>query len=206
MRHVNKLGEFNLRKNTGRRFKNNNDNSKKYIFGRFIRDRQVLCIDHNNNNLGLIDTVEALQIARNENLELVMVSQGKKGFPSTCRILDFGKYKYEQEKKEKVAKRKQRDNAIKTKEVKFRPTTDDNDLKIKAQQLSEFLSEGNKVKVTVVFKGREIVHKDRGIDALHKFASMISGNFDGEISMTGRNLVAFIIAAPKEDQKTAAVG
>jgi translation initiation factor IF-3 len=117
---------------------------KRYVFGRFIREPSVYCIDQNNNNIGLIDTRDALNMAYEVGLELVMVSQGKGKTPSTCKILDFGKYKYEQEKRDKVSKKKQRENAIKIKEVKFRPVTDDNDLKTKANQLREFIDDGNR--------------------------------------------------------------
>lgn len=173
---------------------------KKYIFGRFIREPNVYVIDQNNTNLGLLDTRDALQLAHNVGLELILVSQGKQGSPSTCKILDFGKFKYEQEKREKVTKKKQRENSIKIKEVKFRPTTDENDLKTKARQLQEFMAEGNRLKVTITFRGREMAHKDIGIQTLNTFANLISAKFDSEPSMIGRNLNAVLIR--KTDNST----
>lgn len=171
---------------------NNRDNNK-FTFGRLIRDIKVMCIDQNNNNLGLVDTSYALNLAREANLELVMVSQGKYGNPSTCKILDFSKFKYENNKKDKLAKKNQRKNEIKIKEVKFRPSTNENDLLNKANQLKDFISEGNKLKVTVIFRGRELCHRDLGIDTMKKFADMICANFEGEPSMTGRNITAILI-------------
>lgn len=171
---------------------------KRYVFGRFIREQQVYLIDHNNVNHGLTDTRDALSMAHDAGLELVMVSQGKQGSPSTCKILDFGKYKYEQEKRDKDIKRKQRENAIKIKEVKFRPVTDDNDLKTKARQLQEFVNEGNRLKVTITFRGREMAHKEIGINTLNKFAGMISAKFDGEPSMNGRNLNVILVKKAEE--------
>lgn len=166
---------------------------KRYVFGRFIREQNVYVIDQNNTNLGLLDTRDALQLAQNAGLELVLVSQGKQGNASTCKILDFGKFKYEQEKREKVTKKKQRENAIKIKEVKLRPTTDENDLKTKAKQLQEFMAEGNRLKVSIIFRGREMAHKDIGVQTLNTFANLISAKFDSEPSMVGRNLNAVLI-------------
>lgn len=165
----------------------------KYTYGRGIRDQKVICIDQNNTNLGLLDTRDALQLAQKANLELVIVSHGKDGRPSTARILDFSKYKYEQEKREKQVKKKQRENEIKLKEVKLRPSTGDNDLQIKANQLKEFLDEGNRVKVTIMFKGREMAHKEVGMETLTKFVSMICGQIDGQTSMSGKNLSAILV-------------
>lgn len=174
----------------------------KYIYGRFIKDPKVYVIDHENNNIGLIDTNEALAMARGVNLDLVMVSQGKGDKPGTCKILDLGKYKYDQEKREKVAKKKQRENAVKIKEVKFRPGTDDNDLMTKARQLQEFVDDGNRIKVTIMFKGREMAHKNIGVDQIDKFANMMSAKIDSEPVMSGRNMTAILI---KSEQKVEVV-
>jgi translation initiation factor IF-3 len=167
--------------------------TKRYVFGRFIREPKVFCIDHEDINHGLIDTRDALRIAQDAGLELVMVSQGKNGNPSTCKILDFGKYKFEQEKRDKVTKKKQRENAVKIKEIKFRPVTDENDLKTKACQLQEFIDENNRLKITVVFRGREMAHREIGLEIITKFVDMISAKFEQEPSMTGRNLNAILI-------------
>lgn len=172
----------------------------RYTFGYYIREPKVYCIDHNNNNLGLVDTKDALKIAKDAGLELVMVSQGKSGKPSTCKILDFGKFKYEQEKREKQAKKKQRENSVKLKEIKFRPTTEDNDLQTKARQLQEFMDEGNRIKVTIVFRGREMAHRDIGFEKMKKFAKMMSAQFDIEPSMSGRNMSATLVRTDKEDK------
>lgn len=168
-------------------------NDNKFVFGRLIRDQQVICIDHENTNLGLIDTYKALQIAEEAGLDLVMVSQGAYNKPSTCKILDLDKFKYEQEKRDKLAKKKQRENAIKIKEVKLRPSTDDNDLQTKAKQFLEFVSEGHRLKVTVVFKGREVCHRELGVETMNKFAKMVSAKFDTEPSFSGRNITATLI-------------
>lgn len=171
----------------------------KYIHGRFIKDPKVYLIDHENNNIGLIDTREALSMAKNAGLDLVMISQGKGDNPGTCKILDLGKYKYDQEKREKVAKKKQRENAVKIKEVKFRPSTDENDLLTKARQLQEFLDEGNRLKVTIMFRGREMAHKNIGSEQIGKFADMISARVDADPVMSGRNMTAILVKEQKAE-------
>lgn len=170
----------------------------KYVYGRFIKDPKVFVIDHENNNIGLIDTRDALEMAKAVNLDLVMISQGKDNKPGTCKILDLGKYKYDQEKRDKVAKKKQRDNAVKIKEVKFRPGTDDNDLRTKARQLQEFVDDGNRVKVTIMFKGREMAHRNIGAEQIDKFASMMSAKRDAEPIMSGRNMTAILSKAEQK--------
>ncbi len=194
------LGDDNLR-NTRRRPQRRREQHK-YIYGRFIRDKQVVVIDHNNENIGLIDTRDALNIARDAGLELVVVSQGKNGKPSTCKVLDFGKYKFEQEKREKAAKKKQRENAVKIKEVKLRPNTEDNDIQTKARQIKEFFDDGNRVKLTVVFRGREMAHREVGLETMNTFAKLISGRFEADPSMSGRQMTAILV---KNEQEAKAV-
>jgi translation initiation factor IF-3 len=167
-------------------------NDYRYVFGRYIREPKVICIDHNNNNLGLIDTQEGLRIAYDAGLELVMVSPGKGGKPSICKILDFGKYKFEQEKRDKQAKKKQRENAIQVKEVRLRPSTGDNDLITKAKQLQEFIDDGNRLKVTVQFRGREMAHREIGAEKMKKFAQLLSAQYDGEPAIAGKNMIAVL--------------
>jgi translation initiation factor IF-3 len=173
-------------------------NDYRYVFGRFIREAKIVCIDQDNNNIGVIDTQEALRMAHSAGLELVMVSPGKNGKLSTCKILDFGKYKFEQEKKEKVTKKKQRENAIQIKEVRLRPSTSEHDLITKARQLKEFMDEGNRLKVSVQFRGREMAHREIGFDTMKKFAQLISAQYEGEPMITGRNITVVLF---KSEQK-----
>jgi translation initiation factor IF-3 len=140
------------------------------LIGRGIFAPKVLCIDKDNNNLGVINTADALKIAQQQGLDLVQVSDGS---PPTCKIIDYGKYKYELSKKQKEAARKQREAASRVKEIKLRPSTDTNDLKIKAERAAEFLEEGHRVKITVMFKGREMAHKEIGFNTLNEFIAMV---------------------------------
>ncbi len=138
-----------------------------------IRNPKVLCIDHENNNLGLIETSKALEIARNNELDLVQVSFNQKEGIPTCKILDYGKFKYTLQLNEKAAKKKQRESEIKIKEIKMRPMTATNDIKIKAIKAQEILDDGDKVKISIVFKGRELNYKENAFETYDSFVSFL---------------------------------
>ena len=121
-------------------------------------------IDDEGEQLGVLATRDALQIARDRGFDLVEVAPNAD--PPVCRIMDYGKFKYQQQKKAQEAKKKQ--TVIKIKEVKFRPKTDEHDYQTKLKQIAKFLEGGDRCKVTVFFRGREIVHKDRGLLVLEK--------------------------------------
>ncbi len=123
-----------------------------------IRAKDVRVIDSNGEQLGIMSLEEALKIARSKNLDLVNVAPQAK--PPVCRIMDFGKYKYEQSKKDKEARKKQR--SITLKEIKMRPNIEDHDFMVKVKNGQRFLEKGDKIKVTVVFRGREITHPELG--------------------------------------------
>ena len=115
-------------------------------------------IDHNGNQLGVLTTQDALRAARDAGLDLVEISPHSS--PPVCKILDYGKYKYDLKKKAQEAKKKQA--VIKLKEVKMRPNTEEHDFQFKLRHIKRFLEEGDKAKVTVVFRGREMAYIDRG--------------------------------------------
>ena len=119
-----------------------------------IRVPEVRVVGEDGSNLGVMDTAEALRRAQDRGLDLVEVNP--KASPPVCKILDFGKYKYEEKKRARDAKRKQ--TVVEVKEIKIRPKTDDHDIDTKARALRKFLEAGNKVKVTCRFRGREIMH------------------------------------------------
>ena len=114
-------------------------------------------VDDESTQLGIMATSEALALAQNKGLDLVEVSPNAD--PPVCRIMDYGKFKYEQQKRQQEAKKKQ--TVIQIKEVKFRPKTDEHDYQTKLKHIRRFLEEGDRCKVAVFFRGREIVHKDR---------------------------------------------
>jgi translation initiation factor IF-3 len=150
-----------------------------------------------SEQLGILPLQEALILAEGQHLDLVEVSPT--AVPPVCRIMDFGKFKYQQSKKLQEAKKKQ--VQVQLKEVKLRPKTDEHDLQFKIKHVRRFLEEGNKAKITVVFRGREITHMELGQTALDKFVEELQDVALIEVrpKMEGRNM--FIIVAPKVKAK-----
>ena len=147
-----------------------------------------------NEQLGILSLQEALALAESQQLDLVEVSPT--AVPPVCRIMDYGKFKYQQSKKLQEARKKQVHVVVK--EVKLRPKTDEHDLQTKIKHLHRFLEEGNKAKVTVVFRGREITHMEIGKEALDRIANEFQDIAVIEVrpKMEGRSL--FMIIAPKK--------
>lgn len=152
--------------------------------------------------LGVLPTQQALREAQERGLDLVEVNP--KASPPVCKILDFGKYKYEEKKRQREAKRKQ--TVVEVKEIKLRPKTDDHDLNVKLRALRKFLESGNKVKVTVRFRGREITHPERAqmqLDWLWNGAEDIA-NVDQRPAMEARAMSMVLGPKPQVLQKLAA--
>jgi translation initiation factor IF-3 len=142
----------------------NIQNDKRIRVNEYIRVPEVRLIGDDGNQIGIVPTRQAQEIANEKGLDLVEVSPNSK--PPVCKIMDFGKYKYQLEISEKLKKKKQ--THIVVKEIKLRPKIDTNDLNTKKRQIEKFLKQGNKVKITVMFRGREIVHKQLGMNILEK--------------------------------------
>ena len=153
-------------------------------------------IGADGEQLGIISLQEALAAAESQQLDLVEVSPS--AVPPVCRIMDYGKFKYQQSKKQQEAKKKQ--VQVQLKEVKLRPKTDEHDMQFKIKHVRRFIEEGNKAKVTLVFRGREITHTELGQKALDKFATELEDIAIIEVrpKMEGRSL--FMIVAPKKDK------
>lgn len=137
---------------------------RRYNINYRIRASQVRVIDEDGKQIGVMPTVQAIAIAKERLMDLVEIVPNAK--PPVCRILDFKKFLYEQKKKEKEAKKKQKSTQMK--EVRFGPEISEHDYNFKKNHIEEFLKEGHRVKVTVAFKGREILHKERGYNILQK--------------------------------------
>ncbi|MCR4671940.1 MAG: translation initiation factor IF-3 [Lachnospiraceae bacterium] len=155
-----------------------------------IRDHEVRVIGEDGEQLGIMSAREALNLAREADLDLVKIAPGAN--PPVCKIIDYGKYKYEQIRREKEARKKQK--IIEVKEIRFSPNIDTNDLNIKANQAKKFLADGNKVKVSVRFRGRELAHTSVGKDILEQFAQSLSevAVVDKPAKMEGRSMVMFL--------------
>lgn len=153
--------------------------------------REVRLVDSDGSQLGVVTTKVALETAQEQGLDLVEVSD--KADPPVCRIMNFDKFRYELKKKQQEAKKKQ--TVIETREIKFRPKTEEHDLAFKIRKIREFLEEKNKVKVTMRFRGREIVYAQTiGLDALTKIADTLREDcvIIQEPKMEGRQLVMFV--------------
>jgi translation initiation factor IF-3 len=145
-------------------------------------------IDETGSQIGVVPTAQALEIAASRGLDLVEVAANVR--PPVCRIMDYGKYLYEQSKKAKSAKKKQ--HVIQLKEIRFRPKTEEHDYQFKLKHIRDFLAEGCKVKTTVVFRGREMAHKDFGQRILERLIVDL-GDFaelESPSKFEGRNLSA----------------
>ena len=138
------------------------DNNKGPRINERIRVREVRLIDDECNQKGIVPTVEALRMAKERDVDLIEVAPTAN--PPVCKILDFGKYRFEQEKKLRDSKKKQK--VLKLKEIRMQPKIGPGDLDTKAKHVQEFLDEGNKVKVTIRFRGRELAHTDLGFGVL----------------------------------------
>jgi len=159
-----------------------------------IRVREVRVIDDEGQQLGVLPTTEALALAQEKGLDLVEVAPA--AVPPVCRILDYGQYKYELQKREREAKRKQKSQTFK--EIRLRVKIDVNDLRTKLRRAGEFLDEGDRVKVTVQFRGREMSHANLGRDLLDRAAAILEekGVVERPPLLEGRNM--FIVMAPPE--------
>jgi translation initiation factor IF-3 len=149
-----------------------------------IRVREVRLIRDEGEKQGIMSTQEALEIARGQGLDLVEVAP--QAAPPVVKILDYGKFKFENEKKIRDSKKKQK--LLKLKEIRMQPKIDDHDLDFKSKHVREFLAEGNKVKVTVRFRGRELAHTELGLDVLKDVLARIEGEYimDKAPAMEGR--------------------
>ncbi|MDE5580799.1 MAG: translation initiation factor IF-3 [Treponemataceae bacterium] len=149
-----------------------------------IRVREVRLIDDQGGQLGIIPTVDALRMARERDLDLVEVAPNAN--PPVCKILDFGRYRFEQEKKLRDSKKKQK--VLKLKEIRMQPKIGPGDLDTKAKHIQEFLDEGDKVKVTIRFRGRELAHTELGFDVLKEVLKRLTSAYviEKPASMEGK--------------------
>ncbi len=153
-------------------------------------------IADDGQQVGIIPTSEALRMAQERGLDLVEVAPGAE--PPVCRIMDFGKFKYQQQKKQQEARKKQ--TVIQLKEIKVRPKTDEHDYQTKLKHIRRFLDAGDRCKVTVFFRGREIVHKDRGLTILSRIVEDLGelAKMEQEPKSEGRTMTMLLAPQPKK--------
>ncbi|MCH9698754.1 MAG: translation initiation factor IF-3 [Gammaproteobacteria bacterium] len=165
---------------------------------RRITAPKVRVIDASGEQAGIMSIGDALRLADNESLDLVEISPNAD--PPVCRIMDYGKFQFEQNKKQQVAKKKQKQ--IQVKEIKFRPGTGEGDYQVKLRSLTRFLSDGDKAKVTVRFRGREMAHKDLGMDLMKRIEKDLEeiSAVEQHPKQEGRQMV--MVLAPKKTTKS----
>ena len=155
-----------------------------------IRDKEVRLIDAEGNQAGIVPIAKALEAAAAKNLDLVKIAPN--AVPPVCRVMDYGKFRFEQGKREKEARKNQ--HVVEIKEVRISPGIDVGDFNTKLKNAQKFIADGNRVKVSVRFRGREMAHTDIGRDLLVRFAESVAevANLDKEPKMEGRSMSIFL--------------
>ena len=164
-----------------------------------IRDREVRLIDEGGEQLGVVPIADAQNIALEKGLDLVKISPGAK--PPVCKIMDYGKYKFEQSKREKEQKRNQ--HVVEIKEIRMSPVIDTNDFNVKLRNGQKFLGEGNRLKVTIRFRGRQMAHTEIGAKILERFAACCEdcATLDKNPKLEGRNMSMFLSPKAQKPEK-----
>ena len=167
------------------------NNSKEVLINEAIREKEVRVVDASGQQLGIMSSRQALELAQQKGLDLVNIAPHAK--PPVCRIMDYGKFKYETQKKKQEAKKRQ--TVVQIKEIKVRPKTDDHDYETKLRHIRRFLEDGDRCKITVFFRGREIVHKDRGLNILERVVQDLAdvAKVDQEPRAEGRTLQMLLV-------------
>ncbi|WP_371381727.1 translation initiation factor IF-3 [Sporomusa aerivorans] len=165
-----------------------------------IRAKEVRLVSSANEQLGILSLRDALRLAGEQNLDLVEVAPTAK--PPVCRIMDFGKFRYEQQKRDKEVKKKQK--VITLKEVKIRPNIEDHDFNVKLKNAQRFLEDGDKVKVTIMFRGRELSHPELGKQVLVRMASLLKdmATVEREAKLEGKNMIMIVAPKPNTTQSS----
>lgn len=173
----------------------NNNSNKGQRINEMIRVREVRLIDDEGSQMGIVPTLEALRMAKDKGLDLVEVSPNAN--PPVCKILDFGKYRFEQEKKLRDSKKNQK--VLKFKEIRMQPKIGSGDLDTKAKHVQEFLDDGAKVKVTIRFRGRELAHTDLGYGVLQEVLKRLTSEYvvEKHPAMDGKTMSMTISAKAK---------
>ena len=170
--------------------------SKENLINEEIRDKELRVIDADGTMVGIMSRDEALELANERKLDLVNISPNAN--PPVCKILDYGKYRYELQKREKEAKKKQKTTQIMV--IRLSTFIEDHEINVKANTAAKFLKEGDKVKVSLRFRGRERDYVNKGMDVMNKFADVVSevGNVEKKPEFEGRSLI--MVVAPKTDK------
>ncbi len=172
-----------------------NISGKDILINEQIRDKEVRVIDSTGEQIGIVPVKNALKLAQEKHLDLVKVAPQSR--PPVCKIMDYGKFKYEQSKKEKEARKKQK--VINIKEIRMSPKIEEHDFQVRVKNAYKFINDGDKVKITVRFRGREITHTTLGHEVLTKMADDLKeiANVEKMPKVEGKNMV--MVLAPKQE-------
>ena len=159
-----------------------------------IRDKELRVIGADGSQLGIMTSSDALALAEEKDLDLVKIAPN--AVPPVCKIMDYGKFRFEQLKKEKEAKKNQK--VVEIKEIRMSPSIDTNDFNTKVKSAVKFLNDGNRVKVTVRFRGREMGHPEQGYEVMKRFAEALAeiANVEKPAKLEGRNMLMFLASKP----------
>lgn len=167
-----------------------------------IRDREVRVIDQNGEQLGVMSTAAALALAEERQLDLVKIAPGAR--PPVCKLMDYGKFRFEQSKRDREIRKNQK--VITIKEVRLSATIDVHDIEVKTRMAQKFLKDGDKVKVSIRFRGRQITHAEIGVDVMNEFAKAIAdvGVVERKPMTEGRNMTMIVASRDSGSAKPAA--
>lgn len=173
--------------------------SKELRVNEQIRCREIRVIDEQGSQIGVMNPRDAMKLADEKGLDLVEVSPGAK--PPVCRIMDYGKYRYEQNKKERETRKNQK--VISIKEVKLRPNIEDHDFNTKVRNAAKFLAAGDKVKVTIMFRGREVTRPEAGKELCDRVAQEVANvaKVEKEAKVEGRNMTMMLVPLREKDKE-----
>ena len=172
----------------------NNQSKDEHRINERIRVPNVRLIDEQGNQVGVVTTYQALVMAREKNLDLMEISPNAQ--PPVCKICDYGKYKYEKKKKEQQAKKKQ--TVIKVKEIQLRPQTEEHDLDYKFKNIRTFLEEGDKAKITIMFRGREVAYSEQGYRIMSQLVDKLKdiAVVEAPAKLEGKKMIMILAPAP----------
>jgi len=169
---------------------------KNYRVNRQIRAKECRLIDENGQQLGIFPVKEALRIAEEKGLDLVEIAPNAN--PPVCKIMDYGKFKYEMKKKERESRKKQREHRIEVKDIRMKVRIDEHDLQVKLKHMREFLEDGNKVKVWIRFRGRENIYPELGKKLAQRIIEELSELSQVEVQPKKEGTFMIFVLAPKK--------
>lgn len=175
---------------------NERKHENRVLANRDIRSREVRVIDDTGQNLGVLNFFKALSIAQDQGLDLILINAQSN--PPVCKIGDLGKFKYDQQKRQKEQDKKNRENRIDTKEVQVRPVIDAHDLDIKIKHIQEWIEDGDKVKIVIKFRGREMDNQQVGYEIINNILAHVpNAKLEGKSELQGNKLIAILLQQGK---------